>query len=84
MKYQAKVIIKLKDNVKDAKGEAISAVIRRIGFEDNANLRMGKVFEFTISADDDNAAREKLCNIIDTVLLNPVVETYEILEFGAL
>lgn len=84
MKYQAKVIVKLKSNVKDAKGEAVSAVIKRIGLEDNANLRMGKVFDFKLSADSEALAREKLSNIINTVLLNPVVETYEILEFGTL
>ena len=82
MKYRAKVIIKLKDNVKDSRGEAISAVIKRIGLEDNAELRLGKFFDFKIMANCMDEAHEKLQNIIDTVLLNPVVETYEILEFN--
>lgn len=81
MKFRAKVIVKLKDTVKDAKGGAVSAVLKRIGLENDANVRIGKFFEFEILAPDKIEANKKLENICTEVLVNPVVETYEILNF---
>jgi len=81
MKFKAKIIVKLKEKIKDSKGEAVSAVLRRIGLEDCANVRIGKVFEFEITSKTKDGANFKLQNIIKDVLVNPVVETYEILEF---
>ncbi len=50
MKFKAKIIVKLKDKIKDSKGEAISAVLKRIALEDEANVRTGKFFELEISS----------------------------------
>lgn len=81
MKYKAKIIVKLKEKIKDAKGEAISTVLKRINLENEANVRLGKVFEFEINATCIDEANSKLEEIIDKVLVNPVVETYEIINF---
>lgn len=81
MKFKAQVIVKLKDNVKDAKGAAVNAVLKRIEFEENANVRIGKFFELNVNADSEEDAKEKLLNIIKEVFANPVVETYEVIDF---
>ncbi len=75
------MVVKLKNTVKDAKGEAVSAVLKRIGLEEAANTRIGKFFELEISGKDRLEAEKKLENICSEVLINPVVETYEILSF---
>lgn len=81
MKFKAKIIVKLKDKIKDSKGEAVSTVLKRIGLEDSANVRIGKVFELEITSKTKDGAYFKLQEIIKEVLVNPVVETSEILEF---
>ena len=81
MKFRAKVIVKLKNTVKDAKGEAVNVVLKRIGLEEEANVRIGKFFGFEISAQNKIEADKKLENICTEVLVNPVVETYEVLSF---
>lgn len=81
MKFEARVAVKLKENVKDAKGEAVSAVLRRIGLEEAANVRLGKLFELEITAQNEDEAKNKLQNIIKEVFVNPVVETHTVLEF---
>lgn len=82
MKYRAKIIVKLKEKIKDSKGDAVSAVLKRINLEEDANVRIGKLFEFEITAKDNDEANLKLCAIIDKVLVNPVVETHDVLEFA--
>ena len=42
MKFKAKIIVKLKDKIKDSKGEAVSAVLKRIGLEEEANVRIAR------------------------------------------
>lgn len=81
MKFKAKIIVKLKDKIKDSKGEAISAVLKRIALEDEANVRTGKFFELEISSKTTDGAHFKLQEIIKEALINPVVETCEVLEF---
>lgn len=81
MKFKAKIIVKLKENVKDAKGEAVSAVLKRISLEDEASVRLGKFFELEISSETELSAKKKLHKIITGVLVNPVVETFDIIEF---
>lgn len=83
MKFRTKVIVKLKEHVKDAKGEAVSAVLKRIGLENEAGVRLGKFFELEISANSYDEANSKLHKIINDVFVNPVVETFEILEFSS-
>jgi len=80
-KYFIKVIVKLKNTVKDAKGEAVGAVLKRMGLEESSNMRLGKIFEFEINAEDEKDARERLNKICENVLVNPVVETYEVFYF---
>lgn len=75
------MIVKLKNTVKDAKGEAVSAVLKRIGLENSANTRIGKFFELEITGCDREEAGKKLEDICKEVLVNPVVETYEVLSF---
>lgn len=81
MKFRAKVIVKLKNTVKDAKGEAVSAVLKRIGLENAPNARIGKFFELEITGDNRADADKKLKTICKDVFVNPVVETYEVLSF---
>ncbi len=84
MKYRAKVIVNLKDKIKDSKGEAVSAVLKRISLEENANVRIGKIFELEITGKTAEIAKCKLQEIIDEVLVNPIIETSKILEFEPL
>lgn len=80
MKFKSDVVVKLKEKVKDAKGEAVSAVLKRTGFEEEAHVRLGKFFTLEINASNREEAVKKLENICSEVLSNPVVEEYEILE----
>lgn len=79
MIFKYKVIVKLKDGVKDAKGEAVSNVLKHIdSYSCNHDVHVGKYFEFNVEANNDYNAREKAINIIEDVFINPILETYDI------
>lgn len=85
MLYKYKVIVKLKNGIKDAKGEAVSSVINRLDlFSQNANVNVGKYFEFEVQANDNIQAEKIAVDIIEEVFINPILETYEIVEVQTL
>lgn len=85
MLYKYKVIVKLKDGIKDAKGEAVSSVINRLDlFSQNANVHVGKYFEFEVQANDNIQAEKIAVDIIEEVFINPILETYDIVEVQTL
>ncbi len=81
MKYQADVIVTLKDGVRDPQGSAIDTVLKRTKIETEPNVGVGKFFTLSVCADDEARAKEKLEYICREVLSNPVLEKYEIQKF---
>ena len=85
MLYKYKVIVKLKNGIKDAKGEAVSSIINRLNlFSQNSNVHVGKYFEFEVQANDNIQAEKIAVDIIEEVFINPILETYEIVEVQTL
>lgn len=78
MKYEAEILITLKDGVRDPQGAAIDTVLKRTGLEDDANVRAGKLFRLNVSAENTETAKEKVNKICEDLLLNPVLESYKI------
>lgn len=78
MKYNAKVIVTLKNGVRDPQGSAIDLVLYRTGMEDNASVAVGKYFTLSVNAENDIDAKLKLDKICEEVLSNPILETYKI------
>ena len=72
------VNISLKDGVLDPEGQAIKSSLNNLGFENCSNVRTGK--QIVLSIDQNNEAEaliqaEKMC---EELLVNTVIENYEI------
>jgi len=80
-KYKADVIVTLKKGVRDPQGTAVDTVLRRTGFEESAEVQVGKFFTLSVTGNNETDAREKLNKICEDVLSNPVLESYEIERF---
>lgn len=79
MKFDAKILVTLKPEVKDAKAQVLEQIIRRKDCDASPECHTGQYFQLTISAKDENEAREKTKKIANEILSNSVIETYEIL-----
>lgn len=80
-KFSIKVVVSLKEEVKDTQGLALDKMLKHLNIEECANFRQGKFFSFNISAPNYKEAREKLDFICCEVISNPVIEKYDILSF---
>jgi phosphoribosylformylglycinamidine synthase subunit PurS len=72
----AEVKVWLKPSVFDPQGNAVEQALVALGQTSFSDVRIGKCMTLRVSAEDENAARAKLDEACQTVLCNPVVETY--------
>ena len=71
---KAKVYIRLKEGVLDVQGQVVLRALRNLGFEEVENVRIGKLIEMEIS----NPSKERIKEMCERMLANPVIEDYEI------
>jgi phosphoribosylformylglycinamidine synthase len=84
MKYNAEVIVTLKEGIRDPQGTAVNTVLKRTGMDPDPDVRVGKYFILAINGQNDQEAMEKLTNICNEVLSNPILESYKIERFEKL
>lgn len=74
---RARVTVRLKPAILDPQGRAVQATLQRLGHDDVADLRIGKIVEFTV-AGDPSEAEATVRALAEEVLANPVMEDVEI------
>lgn len=75
-KWTVQVRVWLKPSVFDPQGSAVEHSLATLGHKGVGNVRIGKYMELVVEADDQALAEAQVKEICDTVLCNPVMETY--------
>ncbi|KAB8129879.1 phosphoribosylformylglycinamidine synthase subunit PurS [Gracilibacillus oryzae] len=70
-----KVHVTLKEGVLDPQGKAVQGSLNRLGYEFVQEVRVGKYLELTV--EDDANIEQKIEEICNKLLANPVIENYE-------
>jgi phosphoribosylformylglycinamidine synthase len=76
--YVARVDVMLKEGIADPQGQTIEKALPALGYEGVKNVRVGKVIEFEIQAEDEQAARSAAQEMCERLLANTVIESYEV------
>jgi phosphoribosylformylglycinamidine synthase PurS subunit len=69
------VDVVLKSEILDPQGQAIVGALGRMGKTGVADVRQGKHFELDV---DDQVTDAEIAEIADTLLANPVIETFTV------
>ncbi|MCE2517336.1 MAG: phosphoribosylformylglycinamidine synthase subunit PurS [Alphaproteobacteria bacterium] len=72
------VTISLKPGVLDPQGRAIENSLLSLGYQDVAGVSTGKQIILDINEDDEARAIQKCAKMCETLLVNTVIEDYEI------
>jgi phosphoribosylformylglycinamidine synthase len=75
---KAIVYVALKPGVLDAQGKAIASALTDLGFVGVVGARQGKVIEIDLAETDVEAARARVHEMCDRLLVNTVIETYRV------
>jgi phosphoribosylformylglycinamidine synthase len=72
------VEVMLKPEILDSQGQAVARALPRLGFDGVTEVRQGKRFEIELDGPADEAATERVRKMAETLLANPVIETFEL------
>ena len=72
------VTITLKKDVLDPQGKVILQTLQNMGMDSVKNLRQGKFIEIEINENDENLAIAKVEEMCKKLLVNLIIEDYQI------
>ena len=72
------VNISLKEGVLDPEGQAIDNTLRNLGFNNFNNIRTGKQIILNIDKTDENEVIKEADKMCQELLVNAVIENYDI------
>ena len=76
--FLAHIRVYFKPGVHDPESETINRALNRLGFDQIASLSAGKFFNVRVEANDSDGAKRIASKMCETLLANPVIETYSI------
>ena len=76
MKFSVKVT--LKKNVLDPQGKVVQQTLLNMGMHTLKNLRQCKYFEIEINENDENKAKNQIQDMCKRLLVNLIIEDFEI------
>ena len=77
-RIKARVRVTPKEGVLDPEGRTVHRALGDMGYTDVHDVRIGKLIEIELDLDDPTKARERIAELCDRLLANPVIESYEI------
>lgn len=72
----AEIHVTLKELVLDPQGTTLKRSMETMGYRDIEDVRMGKFIQVKFNSDDRKAVEEKVREICQKILSNPVIEQY--------
>ncbi len=76
--YKATVIIKLKKGLLDPEGRTIKQALNFLGFKEVKEVDSYKMLDIVLDAENEEKARERVKEMCEKLLANPVIHNYEI------
>src|SRR5581483_730249 len=73
---RARVLVRPKEGILDPQGQAVERALPALGFKGVSNVHVGRLIELDV---DDP---ERLPEMCEQLLANPLIEDYEIVESG--
>ena len=82
--YRARIAVRLSPGVNDPQGNAVAERLRGMGHADVREVRIGRVIDLVVDADDADGARQRAERMCHELLANPVIESWqtEVVEVG--
>lgn len=78
MAFCASVTVMLKAGIADPQGQTIERALPALGYDGVKNVRVGKLIELELEADDEADAHRLAREMCERLLANPVIESYEV------
>lgn len=74
---RATVLVRPKAGILDPQGQAVGSSLRDLGFPVDT-ARVGRLIDLEVEADTPDEARAEIERMCESLLANPLIESYEI------
>jgi len=74
---KVRVIVSFKKSVLDPQGQTVKNALHSLGYTFVTDVRQGKVFEIEVEGLTSQEIHQKIPEIADKVLANPIIESFE-------
>jgi phosphoribosylformylglycinamidine synthase PurS subunit len=76
--FSVHVDVMLKQGIADPQGQTIERALPALGYTGVTDIRVGKRIELPVEASDESDARDRIHEMCERLLANPVIESYEV------
>ena len=76
--YQIEVRVTPRRGILDPQGKAVGGALASLGFEGVSEVHVGRLVVFTLAADGEEQARERVDAMCRQLLANPVTEDFHV------
>ena len=73
---RARVYITLKEGISDPQGKTVLRALKSLGYDEVADLRVGKYMELELDGEDQGKLEARLGEMSEKLLTNPIIEDY--------
>jgi phosphoribosylformylglycinamidine synthase PurS subunit len=73
---RVKIFVSLKNGVLDPQGKAVERSLHSLGYQEVQDVRVGKFVELNLQAGSRGAAEDRIREMCDRLLANPVIENF--------
>jgi phosphoribosylformylglycinamidine synthase subunit PurS len=73
---RVKIFVSLKNGVLDPQGKAVERSLHSLGYQEVQDVRVGKFVELNLQAGSREAAEDRIREMCDRFLANPVIVNF--------
>ena len=78
MRYEARIEVTHRPGVLDPQGATVERALPALGYRNVSDVRIGKCIRLVVDATDRDAARRQVEAMCERLLVNPVIEAYDL------
>jgi phosphoribosylformylglycinamidine synthase subunit PurS len=78
MRFEARVDVTHLPGVLDPQGATVERALPALGYEHVTDVTIGKTIRLVVDAPDEQTARAEVDDMCQRLLVNPVIEAYEV------
>ena len=82
MRFEAELVVSLKEGLLDPQGKAVEGALPALGWDNVDHVRVGKYIRLVIEAADRDAADEQVRRMAERFLSNPVIEDFRVVSLS--
>jgi phosphoribosylformylglycinamidine synthase len=75
---RVRVLVRPKEGILDPQGQAVERALPALGFNDVSNVHVGRLIELDVGDGGADSVRERVRDMCERLLANPLIESYEV------